>query len=219
MKKDRTPGHRLLTRAQVAALFQVSPSTITRWAEAGKLPVVKTLGGHRRYDAAAVQALAQQIAVVTQPDRSQNKLSSSEEANMTKTTIDVPAMYGDHHVLEVRKILTALPGVEGVTASSCFHTVEVEFNPDQAGADDLRATLAQAGYLTPLPFHRRQIRLSPKFRKKNVPLTSGTQPPLNRQNQSSVLRMWYPRMTPQHMCCGHVPVWGRWVILTRIRMK
>ncbi len=37
-------GDRLLTRAEVAGLFQVSPSTVTRWAEAGMLPSVRTLG-------------------------------------------------------------------------------------------------------------------------------------------------------------------------------
>jgi copper chaperone CopZ len=149
MKKSGTPGHRLLTRAQVAAIFQVSPSTITRWAEAGMLPVVKTLGGHRRYDATVVQSLAHQLAAATPPD-TQNVLLSHEEANMTKTTIDVPAMYGDHHVLEVRNILAALPGVESVTASSCFHTVEVSFDPAQSSADDLEAALAAAGYVAPL---------------------------------------------------------------------
>lgn len=41
----------LLTPAEVATLFRVTPKTVTRWAEAGKLPVVKTLGGHRRFPA------------------------------------------------------------------------------------------------------------------------------------------------------------------------
>ncbi len=47
----------LLTPGQVAALFRVTPKTITRWAEAGKLPVVRTLGGHRRFPAQGVQAV------------------------------------------------------------------------------------------------------------------------------------------------------------------
>jgi excisionase family DNA binding protein len=45
----------LLTPGEVAALFRVTPKTVTRWAEAGKLPVVRTLGGHRRFPAAAVR--------------------------------------------------------------------------------------------------------------------------------------------------------------------
>lgn len=50
------PDH-LLTPAEVAALFRVDPKTVTRWAMAGKLTTVRTLGGHRRYPASSVQAL------------------------------------------------------------------------------------------------------------------------------------------------------------------
>ena len=39
----------LLTPAEVATLFRVDPKTVTRWAKAGKLTSVRTLGGHRRY--------------------------------------------------------------------------------------------------------------------------------------------------------------------------
>jgi excisionase family DNA binding protein len=47
----------LLTPSQVAALFAVDPKTVTRWAKAGKLTSIRTLGGHRRYRAAEVNAL------------------------------------------------------------------------------------------------------------------------------------------------------------------
>ncbi len=47
----------LLTPSEVASLFRVDPKTVTRWAKAGKLSCVKTLGGHRRYLASEVNAL------------------------------------------------------------------------------------------------------------------------------------------------------------------
>lgn len=47
---------RLLTPAEAAARFGVNPKTVTRWADAGKLPVVRTLGGHRRYRLGDVRA-------------------------------------------------------------------------------------------------------------------------------------------------------------------
>ncbi len=47
----------LLTPAEVAALFRVDPKTVTRWAKAGKLTAIRTLGGHRRYRQSEVQAL------------------------------------------------------------------------------------------------------------------------------------------------------------------
>ena len=39
----------LLTPREVADLFGVDPKTVTRWAKAGKLTSIRTLGGHRRY--------------------------------------------------------------------------------------------------------------------------------------------------------------------------
>ncbi len=41
--------HDLLTPAEVAVLFRVNTKTVTRWARDGKLPAVRTLGGHRRF--------------------------------------------------------------------------------------------------------------------------------------------------------------------------
>jgi len=52
----------LMTPAEVAALFRVDPKTVTRWAVAGKLHSLRTLGGHRRYRASEVQALLAQAS-------------------------------------------------------------------------------------------------------------------------------------------------------------
>ena len=47
----------LLTPAEVAKLFRVDPKTVTRWAKAGKLTAIRTLGGHRRYRQSEVNSL------------------------------------------------------------------------------------------------------------------------------------------------------------------
>lgn len=47
----------LLTPAEVATLFRVDPKTVTRWAKAGKLSSIRTLGGHRRYRESEVRTL------------------------------------------------------------------------------------------------------------------------------------------------------------------
>jgi excisionase family DNA binding protein len=47
----------LLTPAEVATMFRVDPKTVTRWAKAGKLTSIRTLGGHRRYRETEVRAL------------------------------------------------------------------------------------------------------------------------------------------------------------------
>ena len=60
MQKPRFDTPELLTPAEVAAAFRVDPKTVTRWAKAGKISAIKTLGGHRRYDANEVRALLEQ---------------------------------------------------------------------------------------------------------------------------------------------------------------
>ena len=52
-----TETETLLTPAEVAAMFRVDPKTVTRWAQAGKLNAIRTLGGHRRYREAEVRQL------------------------------------------------------------------------------------------------------------------------------------------------------------------
>ncbi|MDF0531659.1 BldC family transcriptional regulator [Tsukamurella sp. 8F] len=49
-----------MTPGQVAALFNVNPKTVTRWAGAGLLGAVRTPGGHRRFRASEVLALLNQ---------------------------------------------------------------------------------------------------------------------------------------------------------------
>ncbi len=55
MRSDLQPETRLLTPAEVAALFRVDPKTVTRWAQQGKIRSIRTLGGHRRYSEAEIQ--------------------------------------------------------------------------------------------------------------------------------------------------------------------
>jgi excisionase family DNA binding protein len=44
----------LLTPAEVASMFRVNPKTVTRWARAGKITAIRTLGGHRRFRASEI---------------------------------------------------------------------------------------------------------------------------------------------------------------------
>jgi len=52
-----TSNEKMLTPAQVAGIFSVDAKTVTRWAQAGKLTSIRTLGGHRRYMESEVRAL------------------------------------------------------------------------------------------------------------------------------------------------------------------
>ena len=47
-----------LLTSQVADLLHDSPKTVARWAKDGRLPIQRTLGGHRRYPEPAIRELA-----------------------------------------------------------------------------------------------------------------------------------------------------------------
>jgi len=66
---------------------------------------------------------------------------------MTSITIDVPVMYADHHVVEVRRLLFEIPGVDAIDASSAFQVVEIEYDPEKTSEEVLKQTLDDAGYL------------------------------------------------------------------------
>lgn len=48
-------NEQLLTPSEVAAMFRVNPKTVTRWARAGKISAIRTLGGHRRFKASEIR--------------------------------------------------------------------------------------------------------------------------------------------------------------------
>jgi copper chaperone CopZ len=71
---------------------------------------------------------------------------------MKQAIFEVPALYGDHHVIEVRRILLEIPGVQDVYASSAFQQVEVTYDPDKVDEQTISAKLGEAGYSGELPF-------------------------------------------------------------------
>ena len=52
---------KLLTPAEVAAMFRVNAKTVTRWARSGRLSAIKTMGGHRRYRLSEVRRAVEAI--------------------------------------------------------------------------------------------------------------------------------------------------------------
>lgn len=70
---------------------------------------------------------------------------------METKTFKAPALYGDHHVSEVRRILSEMTGVSDVYASSAFQIIEVTFDPKKVKAGQITARLEEAGYLGDVP--------------------------------------------------------------------
>jgi DNA-binding transcriptional MerR regulator len=56
-----------LRSADVAAILQVSPKTVARWAQQSLLPCQRTLGGHRRYPEPAIRELAASLHQEVRP--------------------------------------------------------------------------------------------------------------------------------------------------------
>jgi len=70
---------------------------------------------------------------------------------MEVLSLELPAMYGDHHVVEVRRLLHEMAGVEDVYASSGFRVAEISFDPEKVSTEDIKSKLDQAGYIGELP--------------------------------------------------------------------
>lgn len=49
MARPKVEYEPLLSPAEVAEMFRVSTTTVSRWANAGRIRVTYTPGGHRRY--------------------------------------------------------------------------------------------------------------------------------------------------------------------------
>ena len=66
---------------------------------------------------------------------------------MKTLSLELPVMYGDHHVKEVRRILLEIEGVKDIYASSSFQVVEVKYDAKKTTPEDLTAVLEKAGYI------------------------------------------------------------------------
>lgn len=66
---------------------------------------------------------------------------------METARFETPALYADHHVTEVRRVLLQLPGVIEVYASSAFRLVEVTYDKSQINDLQIAVKLDEAGYL------------------------------------------------------------------------
>jgi len=68
---------------------------------------------------------------------------------MLKTvTFNTPILFGDHHVLEVRRLISNVSGVDQVYASSAFRVVDVTYDPEVTSEEQLSKILDEAGYLS-----------------------------------------------------------------------
>lgn len=60
-------NHRYIATSDVARMLHVSPKAVSRWAKEGRLPFIRTLGGHRRYPKVEIERLAHSLAAQSVP--------------------------------------------------------------------------------------------------------------------------------------------------------
>jgi copper chaperone CopZ len=66
---------------------------------------------------------------------------------MKTKVLEAPAVYADHHVTEVRRLLLEMDGVKEVYASSAFQVVEVTYDENKLNDLEIAVKLDEAGYL------------------------------------------------------------------------
>jgi copper chaperone CopZ len=65
---------------------------------------------------------------------------------MEQLSLTIPALYADHHVNNVKRLLSPMTGVENVIASAAFKEVYVEFDAAKTTQAALVKALSDAGY-------------------------------------------------------------------------
>jgi copper chaperone CopZ len=65
---------------------------------------------------------------------------------MKRLTLILPALYGDHHVVSVRRVLDAMPGVSDVSIHPAAHAVSLAYDPSAQSPSAIETALAAAGY-------------------------------------------------------------------------
>ena len=85
----------LLTPSEVAAMFRVNPKTVTRWARAGKISAIRTLGGHRRFRASEIRKFLEQVdEATTRPDVRSSALRLQARLTIMFACAFIPAALG-----------------------------------------------------------------------------------------------------------------------------
>ncbi len=59
----RSADSAYFTPGQAARILRVSPKTVDRWANEGHIPCIVTLGGHRRFRAEVIAAVASSMGL------------------------------------------------------------------------------------------------------------------------------------------------------------
>jgi copper chaperone CopZ len=88
---------------------------------------------------------------------------------MEKVQFNVPGLWADHHTLKVREVLSQVPGVTDIVASSAFRMVAMSYDPASTTPGAIMAALDEAGY--PIATEGSEVLTQP------VPMQNGRRDP------------------------------------------
>lgn len=91
---------------------------------------------------------------------------------MAQLALTLPALYADHHVGSVRRVLEALDGVSDIRLSPATHTAALTFDAGRQTPSAIEAALAAAGYATGDP--ERAVPASGPAAPRHTAIVAGT---------------------------------------------
>jgi copper chaperone CopZ len=80
---------------------------------------------------------------------------------MKQAKFDIPVLFGDHHVLEIRRILSEVEGVKDIFISSAYNFLKIEYDESATSEEAIKTLLEEAGYYGDLGFEFEQFGLEP----------------------------------------------------------
>lgn len=145
----------MLTTTEAAALAAVAPSTIKRWADQGLLAYSRTVGGHRRFERAAVERLLRE----SMPSAVVGAGDDLPEDGWVRCLIDGPRYELDGRLLEARARLGRWCDVADEVALALHQLGKawerglISIADEHVASDNLTRALARVGDTLPSRLH------------------------------------------------------------------
>ena len=144
----------MLTTTEAAAVASVAPSTIKRWADQGRLAYARTVGGHRRFERAAVERL-----LLDGVPGAAGTLTELPQNGWVRCLVDGPRHELDGRLLEARARLGRWCDVADELAAAlnalgdAWETGLISIAEEHMASDNLTRALARVGDALPTRRH------------------------------------------------------------------
>ena len=80
---------------------------------------------------------------------------------MKQAKFDIPVLFGDHHVLEIKKIFSEVEGVSDIYISSAYNFVKIEYDENVTNEEVFISFLKDSGYEDGMGFETETFGVDP----------------------------------------------------------